>query len=72
MYSPKRCFGLCIPGVSIKTYWFPFTLSIPFIVSLVVPALSETIATFSLTSLFISVDFPTLGLPTTAINPAFI
>ena len=72
MCSPNRCFGLCIPGVSTNIYWLSPLLTIPLILSRVVPDLSETIATFSSINLFIKVDLPTLGLPTMEMKPDFM
>ena len=54
---------LLIPAVSINTY-FPCSFSrLVSIASLVVPAISLTIALFSPKSLFIKDDFPTFGFP---------
>ena len=55
------------PAVSIKIYSFFSYLTTVSTASLVVPAISETISLLSPRSLFIRDDFPTLGLPTTAI-----
>ena len=51
----------------------PFIVIISSIVSLVVPAMEETIALFSLRILLSKVDFPALGLPViTVITPFLI
>ena len=63
MYSPSLFFALLIPGVSRKMICplsLVYTVCILF---LVVCALLLVIAIFCPISLFISVDFPTFGLP---------
>ena len=71
MYSPSLFFALCMPGVSINMICprsSVYTVSILF---LVVWGLSEVMAIFWPISLFMSVDFPTLGRPTSAAYPDF-
>ena len=63
MYSPRRCLGLCRPGVSTNTTWASPRVSTAWIRWRVVWGLSETIATFSPTRPLTSVDLPTLGRP---------
>ena len=60
-----------IPAVSINCKGTPRTLTYSSIVSLVVPAISVTIAFSSLNSTFNKLDFPTFGRPTIAVfNPS--
>src|SRR5258708_2432496 len=66
-----RCTGLWMPGVSKSTIWPPGRLTTARIRLRVVCGLSETMATFWPTSVFTSVDLPTLGRPTTETNPAW-
>ena len=69
IYSPSLCLGLWIPGVSINTIWKSSFVSILWTLFLVVCGLFDIIAIFSPISLFISVDFPTLGLPISDTKP---
>mmetsp|Transcript_24276 Transcript_24276/g.35302 ORF Transcript_24276/g.35302 Transcript_24276/m.35302 type:complete len:250 (-) Transcript_24276:238-987(-) len=62
--------GLSAPGVSVYTSWWLSPVTTPRIRCLVVCAFDVTILRRSPTSLFISVDFPTLGDPTILTNPA--
>ena len=62
-----------IPAVSIKRKATPSIINSSSIASLVVPAISETIAFSSFKSAFKSVDFPTFGSPIMATGiPFFI
>ncbi len=71
IYSPKRFFGFKSPGVSIKTSCVSPSVSTPVMRVRVVCGFEETIATFLGSIAFKSDDFPTLGLPTMAINAVF-
>ena len=61
--------GLWIPGVSSSTSWVSAVVRTPRICVRVVCGRSETIATFAPTIWLTSVDFPTLGRPTSETNP---
>jgi hypothetical protein len=67
--SPSSVRGLWIPGVSSRTSCDVAVVRTPRICVRVVCGRSETIATFVPTSRFTSVDFPTLGRPTSETNP---
>ena len=69
---PSLFCGLCMPGVSRKTYCVSSFVSIPVIFVRVVCGLFDTIETFSPRMLFISVDLPTLGRPIRAANNVFV
>lgn len=69
MFSCSLYAELTTPGVSEKTTWCSASFTIPRIRCRVVCAFEVTIESFSPTSLFISVDFPTFGLPTIFTNP---
>ena len=56
-----------MPAVSIRVYLSPSFSKGLSIESLVVPAIGETMTLFSPRRQFMSEDFPTLGLPITAI-----
>ena len=58
---------LRIPAVSIKIYFFPSFSNGVSMESRVVPAIGETITLFSPSRQLMSEDFPTFGLPITAI-----
>src|SRR5215467_13722623 len=60
----------CKPGVSITTTCPSFRDTMPWMRLRVVCGFDVTIATFCPTSRFSSVDFPALGRPTIATNPA--
>src|SRR5688572_29536523 len=64
-------FGSISPGVSTSTIWVSSKVRIPVIRSRVDWGLGLVMASFWPTSRFNSVDFPTLGRPTTATNPDF-
>ena len=56
-----------MPAVSIKLTLMPLILRLSVIISLVVPAISVTMALFSSSSSLSREDLPTLGLPIMAI-----
>ena len=67
--SPSSVRGLWMPGVSRSTIWLLSLVRTPRIWLRVVCGRSETIETFEPTSWFRSVDFPTLGRPTSVTKP---
>ena len=69
MRSPSSVRGLWMPGVSSSTSCDVGVVRTPRIWVRVVCGRSETMATFVPTSRFTSVDFPTLGRPTSDTNP---
>src|SRR4051794_670056 len=69
MARSSRRFGAKIPGVSMKTSCEPSAIAMPRSSARVVCTLWDTIATLLPTSALISVDLPTLGAPTSAMNP---
>src|SRR5665811_998922 len=70
--SPRTLRGLWRPGVSTRTNWVSPFVATPRMVFLVVWGRGDVIATFSPTSALTSVDFPTLGRPTTETNPEVV
>ena len=69
IYSPSLFLGVWIPGVSKKTIWYSPRVRIPVTLLRVVCAFPVAIATFCPTNAFMSVDFPTFGLPKMDTNP---
>ena len=69
MRWPSAVRGRCSPGVSTKTTWASGRLSTPRTWDRVVFGRGEVMVTLAPTMALTSVDFPTLGRPTTATNP---
>ena len=69
MYWPSLLRGAWMPGVSRKTICASSFVITPMMRLRVVCARGETMATFSPTSAFISVDLPTFGRPRITTNP---
>jgi hypothetical protein len=70
-----RCntyFGSSSPGVSTKIACIRGVVTMPVTLSRVVCAFGVTMLSFSPTSALSSVDFPTLGRPTSATCPALV
>ena len=69
MYSPRRFFGVVMPGVSRNTIWLPSRVSTPRTRLRVVCARSDTMATFCPTKRLSSVLLPALGQPMSETKP---
>src|SRR3954470_22590570 len=69
MARSSRRLGAKTPGVSMKISWASSAVAMPRNSARVVCTLWETIATLVPTSALMSVDFPTLGAPISALKP---
>ncbi len=69
MLSWSLYLGLSTPGVSLNTIWYSGVFTMPIMRWRVVCAFEVMMLTRSPTRSFMSVDLPTLGLPTMFTNP---